>query len=223
MVSSETIDRTAQSEAILLYWFAGMDDSSSLDRTIEPMRTCFSRWYGKEPAIDREIQALFEADLLAIASSSQDWDREMDAWARAPLGLLALVILLDQFPRNIYRGTPAMYAHDALALSAATVAIREYRTREMPLVQRMFLYVPLMHVENSTVQRHMTRHFEQLALLARERSRANVQFYEFALTYARRHAEVIDEFGRFPHRNPILGRLSTPKEEEYLRGPDPGF
>jgi uncharacterized protein (DUF924 family) len=87
----------------------------------------------------------------------------------------------------------------------------------------MFLYVPLMHAEDRTLQRAMVQRFEALAADARARSPRNQAFFEHALVYARRHAEVIEAYGRFPHRNAILGRRSTPDEEDYLRGPDPGF
>jgi uncharacterized protein (DUF924 family) len=217
-----TRDHAARSADILAYWFASLDDASRLDPSAEPFRACYARWYGKQPAIDEEIRAFFERDLLAVTAAAP-WRRELDAWASASRGLLALVLLLDQLPRNMYRGTPRMYAHDPLALSVATLAIREYEGEPLPLVQRMFLYVPLMHVEDRTVQRHMVDRFEELAREARHRSPHNQGFFERALGFARRHAEVVEAYGRFPHRNPILGRTSTPEEEEHLRGPDPGF
>jgi uncharacterized protein (DUF924 family) len=232
-------EHAARSEAILSYWFATLDDSSELDSSAEPFRTCYRRWYAKDPAIDAEMRDLFEDDYrravarLKTGASHPNPERatppaplraaELDAWARAPLGLLSLVILLDQFPRNMYRGTPSMYAHDALALSVARLAIGEYEERQLPLVRRMFLHVPLMHVEDRTVQAEMTASFEQLVELAARRCRGQRPFFDMALGSARRHAEVVRTFGRFPHRNAILGRPSTPEEEEYLRGPDPGF
>lgn len=218
-----THDARARSAAILSYWFEGLDDASLLSPSADPFQTCYRRWYGKEPAIDAEIREMFERDLLGVTDDGRAWRQKLDGWARAPLGLVALVVLLDQLPRNMYRGTPGMYAHDPLALAAATLAIREYEGASLPLVKRMFLYVPLMHVENRTVQRYMVHCFEELAQQAKRVSPHNQGFFEHALSFARRHAEVIETFGRFPHRNAILSRPSTPDEEKHLRGPDPGF
>lgn len=204
------------SAAILEYWFSSLDDAAALDRETEPFRTCYARWYGKRPAIDDEIRTLFEPALEVATREGGGWDRRVDEWGRAPLGLLALVILLDQLPRNMYRDSPRMYAHDPLALSVAMLAIREYENAPLSLVQRMFLYVPLMHVENSTLQQAMVARFEGLAAQAGVRSAHNARFFEFALDYARRHLAVVERFGRFPHRNELLGRPSTPEELEFL-------
>jgi uncharacterized protein (DUF924 family) len=205
------------SEAILDYWFSSLDDAAALDRQSEPFRACFARWYGKQPAIDDEIRTRFEPVLLATTRDGRRWDEELADWQRVPFGLLALVLLLDQFPRNMYRDSARMYAYDDLALSVATVAIREYETQPLALVQRMFLYMPLMHTENLTLQQAMVARFEGLAELAAVRSAQNVSFFRFALDYAQKHREVVETFGRFPHRNRILGRTSTPAELEFLQ------
>lgn len=110
-----------------------------------------------------------------------------------------------------------MYAYDDLALSVTAVAIREYEEHPLTLVQRMFLYVPLMHAENLTLQQSMVARFEGLAELSVTRSPQNTQFFEFALDYARRHREVVAKLARFPHRNVLLGRTSTPSELEFLK------
>jgi uncharacterized protein (DUF924 family) len=221
--TAQRLDRAVSTARILSYWFSDLDDRSVLDPTVEPMRTCYARWYGKKQEIDEEIRARFETDLIAVVSSEAGWLAELDAWAEVEMGLLALVILLDQLPRNMYRGTHRMYAYDVLAFSAASHAIRQYEHVDMPLVRRMFLYVPLMHVEALGVQREMTRRFQSLSSLAAARAPSSVGFFDQALGSAHRHAQVVEKYGRFPHRNPILGRASTPEEEEYLRGPDPGF
>jgi uncharacterized protein (DUF924 family) len=205
------------SREILEYWFSSLDDAVLLDRQREPFRTCFARWYGKEPAIDDEIRARFEPLLLAATRDGARWDRELADWQQAPLGLLALVVLLDQFPRNMYRDSARMYAYDDLALSVTALAIGEYEERPLSLVQRMFLYVPLMHSENLTLQQAMVMRFEGLVEQAALRSPQNKAFFAFALDYARRHLEVVERFGRFPHRNAILGRSSTPAELEFLK------
>src|SRR5687768_8202445 len=205
------------SRAILEYWFASIDDRAALDQQVEPFRTCFARWYGKDSAIDAEIRERFEPVLLAATRDGRDWDREVAEWQRAPLGLVALVILLDQFPRNMYRDSAAMYAHDHLALSVASIAVREYEAEPLLLVQRMFLYMPFMHVENPTLQQAMVQKFESLVRLAAERSPQNVGFFSYALDYAKKHRDIVETFKRFPHRNVILGRTSTAPELEFLK------
>lgn len=209
--------------SILDYWFSSLDDESSLDREVEPFATCFARWYGKQPAIDAEIRARFEPALLTATGDGARWDEVVVDWQRAPLGLLALVIALDQFPRNMYRDTARMYAYDELALSVTTLAIRAYEAAPLTLVQRMFLYVPLMHTENRTLQQAMVSRFESLAAMAAVRSPHNARFFAFALDYARKHREVVEAFGRFPHRNVILGRQSTPAELQFLEGEGSSF
>lgn len=207
------------SRAILEYWFSSLDDRAALDpqQPVEPFRTCFGRWYGKDPAIDAEIRERFEPMLLAATRNGRDWDGEVAEWQRAPLGLVALVILLDQFPRNIYRDSAAMYAHDDLALSVATIAVREYEAQPLLLVQRTFLYMPFMHVENATLQQAMVAKFEGLVKLAAERSPENVGFFAYGLEYAKKHRDIVETYGRFPHRNVILGRTSTASELEFLQ------
>jgi len=220
-MSNETVREL--SGAILDYWFSSLDDATSLDPETEPFRTCYARWYGKQKEIDDEIRARFEVPLAHVTREGSRWDETLDEWRRAPKGLLALTILLDQFPRNMHRDSPAMYAHDPLALVVATQAIREYEDAPLSLVERMFLYLPLMHVENVTLEQAMVRRFEGLVELARAESPHNQGFFEMALDYARRHCAVVEMFGRFPHRNEILGRRSTPEELEFLERPDSRF
>lgn len=209
--------REESARAILEYWFSSLDDTASLDRQVEPCRTCFTRWYGKDPAIDEEIRRRFEPVLLAATGDGRDWDTEVTEWQRVPRGSLALVILLDQFPRNMYRDTARMYAYDALALSVATLAVREYQAEPLALIQRTFLYLPFMHVENLTLQQAMVTKYESLVTLAGERSPGNVGFFAYALDYAKKHRDIVASFGRFPHRNVILGRTSTAAELEFLK------
>ena len=208
---------------ILDTWFATLDDASELDREREPFRTCYAHWYGKSAEVDDRLRARFGGELERVTSAGARWTDELDAWASVPDGLLALTVLLDQLPRNIHRGHAQMYAHDALGLHVATLAIHAYELTPVALVRRMFLYVPLMHVEDRTVQHAMVARFEELARRAETVSPQNAGFFGYALGSARRHADVIDRFGRFPHRNAILGRASTEAELVYLAEPDAGF
>ena len=209
--------------AILEYWFKSLDDEARLDPASEPFKTCYARWYGKDPSIDAEIRHLFEADLHTVTAAGGEWLSMIDAWAAVPDGLLALTILLDQFPRNMYRGTATMYDFDPLALIVATRAVGEVQSEKRSLVRQLFQNVPFMHIENLTIQQFMLGQFRSLAALAETRSPHNVQFFRFALRYAERHLEVVEKYGRFPHRNIILGRTATPAELEYMQGEDPGF
>jgi uncharacterized protein (DUF924 family) len=213
---------TERAEAILDYWFGSMDDDTVLDREAEPFATHFRRWYGKSPEVDASIRRAFEPDLQAVIATGRRWDDTMQAWREHPRGMLALTILVDQLPRNMYRDTARMYAYDALGLLASTAA-REEIIDDLPLVHRMFISVPLMHVENLTLQERMLVDFEVLVELAATRSPRNVRFFEFALDYARRHVDVIREFGRFPHRNALLGRNSTTDELGFLERADAYF
>lgn len=136
-------------------------------------------------------------------------------WAEEPEGMLALIILLDQIPRNLFRGTARAFESDGLALSHAEQAlVRGYDTRLQPL-QRPFLYLPFEHSEDPLMQDRAVALFGALA-------QAEPRLGDY-LDFARRHQEVIRRFGRFPHRNAALGRASTPEEEEYLAQPGAGF
>jgi uncharacterized protein (DUF924 family) len=217
------LDPARTAAQILDYWFATLDNDAPLDPEREPFRSCYARWYGKTAEVDADVRTRFEPLLLRVTQDGAQWERELEAWRAVPRGLLALVILLDQFPRNMYRDTPRMYAHDGLALATATLAARELDVADLPLVHRMFLHVPLMHVEDATLQQMMVQRFEQLAELAAVQSPRNVRFFELALRSARRHCEVVEQFGRFPHRNEILGRRSTPDELVFLERDDARF
>jgi uncharacterized protein (DUF924 family) len=212
----------ARSEALVSFWFGTMDDSTMLNREAEPFSTYFQRWYGKSPKVDAQIRAEFEGDLLEVTRDGRQWDAIAREWAAQPQGLLALTILLDQIPRNIYRDTKEMYTHDVLGLLVSDLA-RTKGVDRLPLTQQMFLSVPLMHVENLTIQQRMLADFERFVELAQTRSSQNVGFWKFALDYAKRHVDVIQKYGRFPHRNAILGRTSTDAETEFLKSSDAYF
>jgi uncharacterized protein (DUF924 family) len=221
-VSSNTYNVQARASALVSYWFGPMDDSTMLNREAEPFATYFMRWYGKNPKVDADIRAEFEGDLLAVTRDGRQWDATIREWAAQPQGLLALTLLLDQIPRNIYRDTPGMYTHDALGLLVSEQA-RAQGADHLPLTHQMFLSVPLMHVENLTIQQRMLVDFERFVELAKTRSPQNVGFYKFALDYAKRHVDVVEKYGRFPHRNAILGRTSTDAETEFLKNSDAYF
>jgi uncharacterized protein (DUF924 family) len=162
------------------------------------------RHFAKDDALDAAIADRFGALRDAVLES------EAAAWRDTPEALLAAVILLDQFSRNLHRGREQAFAADPLALELALVGIARGDDRTWPPLERSFLYMPLMHSEDAGVARFSLRCFEALG-------NAN------NLKFARDHAEVLAKFGRYPSRNAALGRISTEAEEGYLSRPDAGW
>jgi len=158
-------------------------------------------WFEKNPAFDEEIRARFLALYEQAATGG------LADWKGAPKSCLALLILLDQFPRNMFRGTARAFAADPLALAAARIIVERGWDGEMTEDERAFAYLPFEHSESLEDQETSLRLFA---------GNAN---YE----WARRHWEIIRRFGRFPHRNAILGRESTPEEVAFLKTPGSGF
>jgi uncharacterized protein (DUF924 family) len=186
-------------EAVLAFWF----DPAHHDE-----------WYASHPAFDALIRERF-AEQVALAATGKLTD-----WPVTPAGWLALLIVLDQFSRNLYRNDPRAWAQDLRAQQLALSGIKEGFDRQLPALQRVFAYMPLEHAEDIGLQQRSVRVFEALCNEAplNERDR-----YRDFLDYARRHEAVIARFGRFPHRNAVLGRISTPEERAYLAGPRAGF
>jgi uncharacterized protein (DUF924 family) len=173
-----------------------------------------ARWFAADAALDAQIRARFGEAVEAAANG------RLDDWMATPAGWLALLILLDQFPRNLYRNDPRAWAADARAQRVTLSGLARGDDRQLPAVQRVFAYLPLEHAEDKALQQRSVELFE--ALCAEVPTEQRKQFEEF-LDYARRHHEVIVRFGRFPHRNAALGRPSTPEETFYLAQPGAGF
>jgi uncharacterized protein (DUF924 family) len=173
-----------------------------------------ANWFAKDPAFDEEIRRRFAAAVEDAAHG------RLDAWADTPAGRLALLILLDQFPRNLHRGEARAWAADVKAQRVALSGLDEGFDQALPQLQRLFAYLPLEHAEDMGLQQRSVALFEALHAQAPAAERA--RFAEF-VDYARRHREVIARFGRFPHRNAVLGRDSTAAEREYLAQPGAGF
>jgi uncharacterized protein (DUF924 family) len=167
-----------------------------------------SVWFRRDAAFDAAIRDRFgDAIETAIGGGFADWE------ATAP-GALARVLLLDQFTRNVFRDSPRAFAGDAGALATSQRAIAAGLDRELDAYGRWFLYMPLVHAEDRAVQR---RSIELFAALAADTGLAG------PLDWAKRHAAVIERFGRFPHRNATLGRASTPEEKAFLQQPGSRF
>ena len=181
-------------EEVLAFWFAG--DPSARRKV----------WFEKDAGFDAECARFAEA----LSAAKQG---ELDHWADTPRGALALVILLDQFSRNLFRGSPHAFAADPLARKQAGHAIARGFDRQLGPVERIFLYLPFEHSEDLPDQDESVRLFAAL----------HGELGGDTLDYAERHREVIRRFGRFPHRNAVLGRTNTPAEEAYLAQPGAGF
>lgn len=171
-------------------------------------------WWRKDPATDAAIRARFGRWVDAALAGT------LDAWAGDPGGLVALVVLCDQLPRNIHRATPAAFAGDRRALAWCREGLAAGHERQLSPAERAFLYMPLEHSEDLADQEHCVTRFT--ALLA-EAAAADRGELGRMLDYAHRHREVIRRFGRFPHRNAILGRPSTAAEIAFLRTPGARF
>ena len=164
-------------------------------------------WFTKDPAFDREIRDRFEPVYEEAAAGN------LDHWKDETRSCLALTIVLDQLPRNMYRGDARMYATDEKARQAAWYAVEHAYDRELLPVECGFLYMPLMHSEDLEDQRRSVELFRGLGGTG-EADPAQ---------YAVRHLEIVERFGRFPHRNQILGRTTTPEEAEFLAQPGSSF
>jgi uncharacterized protein (DUF924 family) len=192
---------------ILEYWFGDMDDNADIAMKSAKGR----RWFATDRRVDDEIRRLFMEQYKTALAVPPD-GREL-----APRDCLAFIILFDQFSRNMYRDQSAMYKSDALALELCLGALDRSIDRQLSLIERLFLYMPLMHAEDLARQEQMLGLFRALLELARGRSPCNVGFFEKALSRAESHYAVIERFGRFPHRNAILGRASTADEIAFLK------
>lgn len=158
-----------------------------------------AKWYVRDEAFDAAIRERFLAAHEAAARG------ELWGWEDTPEGALALLLLLDQFPRNLFRGSAHAFATDAAALGVADRAIARGFDASVEGPLRQFFYLPLMHAEDLDAQRRCVEAFEKLGA-----------GFENNLKFAIAHLEIIERFGRFPHRNPVLGRITSAQEQAFL-------
>ncbi|MDN5872433.1 MAG: DUF924 domain-containing protein [Nitrococcus sp.] len=188
---------------ILAFWFGPAAGDAAVAKRQGKL------WWSKNARLDATIRDRFAATHQRAARG------EIDHWAGTPTGRLALVIVLDQLSRVLYRGGADAFAQDERALALALEAQERGEDRYLRLIERVFLYMPLEHSESLALQQQCVRRFEALlAELAPGEDRAP---FKKLLGYARRHRDIIARFGRFPHRNRALGRKSTAAELEFLR------
>jgi uncharacterized protein (DUF924 family) len=195
-------------EPVLNYWFGDASD----DVVCAEEKSAL--WWGKAAAIDAEIRQRFESVLQLLVNGGNRY------WLQFPESRLAAIIALDQFSRNIYRDTPTAFASDQLALNWCLSGIDAGLDKQLRPIERVFFYLPMEHAENLGMQHRCLWQFQQLIEIVPE---AHKETFSGFTDYAKQHADVIERFGRFPHRNPILGRESTPEELEYLAQPGSGF
>ncbi|MGH8671617.1 MAG: DUF924 family protein [Burkholderiales bacterium] len=184
---------------IVDFWFG--EDAAALQQRR-------ALWFSKQPTFDDEIRRRFQAVYLQAAADG------LQAWKGTAPGCLALILLLDQFPRNMFRSSAKAFATDTLALAIAQQTLRCGFDEQLTPLQRMFVYLPFEHCEDLRQQQRSLELFGQLA---------GEPEMQGVIDYALRHYEVIRRFGRFPHRNALLSRASTAQELEFLRQPDSGF
>jgi len=199
---------TAQPESVLDFWFGPAGRATDIAGRQGKL------WFGKSAANDQAVIDRFSPTLIAAKAG------RLDQWADTPRNRLALVIVLDQFPHHVYRDQPQAFATDPQALALSLEALATGEDQQLTPIERVFLYLPLEHAESVAVQEQSVALYEKLALGTAADER--VLFDDF-FNYARQHRDVVARFGRFPHRNAILGRPSTADELEFLKQPGSRF
>jgi uncharacterized protein (DUF924 family)/uncharacterized protein YciI len=200
--------RPADFREVLAFWFGELDAEGQADAAHR------QRWFRKDPAFDRTVGETFGELHAAVARG------ERNHWLATARGRLALILVLDQFSRNMFRDTPPSFAQDARAQALTLEGIALGQDRSLALAERSFFYMPLMHAEDAEIQ---DRGVAAFAGWRDELSGPARAVAEDMLGYAVRHRDLIRRFGRFPHRNQILGRDSTAEEEAFLKEPGSSF
>jgi uncharacterized protein (DUF924 family) len=195
-------------DTILTYWFGANPETAALAKDRADL------WWSKNVEVDKEIRERFESSLQKAAQG------KLDPWLAEPRGRLPLIILTDQFPRNIYRDSPLAFSFDAKALAWSLDGIDLGLDRLLRPIESAFFYLPLEHSELLEHQERSVRMFGNLVPLAAAEQK---EIFEHYLNFAILHRDIIARFGRFPHRNRILGRSSTTDELHFLSQPGSSF
>lgn len=195
-------------EAILKFWFKEQQLSApQIDGRMDV-------WFGGDAVFDEEITRTFSQDVDDASAG------RLDHWAGNPHGRLALILLLDQFRRNIYRNKAEAFEKDPVALKLCVEGAMEKKDQGLSPIERVFFYMPLQHAESRKVQEKSCEIYKKLADAVSPTYR---ETFETVAQFAELHADIVRQFGRFPHRNAILGRKNTPEEDGYLAGDAPTF
>jgi len=187
---------------LLSFWFGnlGSADLPTSDRT--------NLWFGENDVVKQKLLQTFKQEFEAAANG------DLIEWSNTPRGRLALIILLDQFPRYIHRKSSQAFAYDENAQKLCIEGLRQKMDQSLTLIERVFFYMPLVHAEDSESQEKSIRLYQDLVSLSMSET---TQIYQLFLAYAYAHFRVIKEFGRFPQRNKVLGRESTDAELAFLK------
>jgi uncharacterized protein (DUF924 family) len=194
-------EATVAFDEVLAWWLGPKPKTASEVETKKQL------WFNGTAAVDEEIRVRF-GELVAKARAG-----ELGSWTETPRGTLALIVLLDQFSRNLYRGTPDAFSHDPICLELAQTGFDSGRFDELDVIERMFAALPFRHAEDIAAQKRGVALAVQDALDTTPLLR---DFLVYSVDWARKHLDVIVRFGQFPHRNRALGRTSTPEEIDYL-------
>lgn len=202
------MSQAASPEAVLDFWFGQPGPAAEVAARQSPL------WFGKSAANDQQVTGRF-ADTLIAAGAGQ-----LDHWARTPRNRLALIVVLDQFPHHIHRNQGQSFAYDAQSLAHAQAMIENGDAGRVAPIERVFVYLPLEHAESLALQDQSVALYAQLAT---EAGAAERPLFDGFLDYAVKHRDVVARFGRFPHRNELLGRPSSSEEIAFLQKPGSRF
>lgn len=208
MDATITDDDQLRIERILGFWFKAKELSApQIDGRMDI-------WFGEDKLFDHEIEKEFLEDVERAAAG------RLNHWAKQPRGRLALILLLDQFRRNIYRNSAKAFACDKMALKLCVEGAMERCDQGLEPIERAFFYMPLQHAESRKIQAKSVDIYNRLASAVSPTYR---ETFETIAQFAELHRDIIDRFGRLPHRNRLLNRRNSPEEEEYLAGDAPSF
>jgi uncharacterized protein (DUF924 family) len=203
-----TDDDQLRIETVLSFWFEEKELSAPrIDGRMDV-------WFGEDPMFDHEIEKEF-SDEIERASEGK-----LDHWAKEPRGRLALILLLDQFRRNVFRSTAEAFSMDKAALKLCVEGAMEKKDRGLVPLERAFCYMPLQHAESRKIQQKSCEIYNKLADAV---SPTYKETFSTIAQFAELHRDIIERFGRFPHRNVLLKRRNTPDEDEFLAGDAPSF
>ncbi|MCB1845776.1 MAG: DUF924 domain-containing protein, partial [Halioglobus sp.] len=192
-------------DRVLAFWFQQRELSApQIDARMDT-------WFGEDPVFDHEIEKDFSDDIERASNG------KLSHWAEKPKGRLALILLLDQFRRNIYRSTAKAFDMDKVALKLGVEGAMRKMDKDLSPIERVFFYMPLQHAESRRVQ---TKSVDIYRRLAKSVSATYRETFETILQFAELHHDIVAQYGRFPHRNKLLGRQNTDEEAEYLSGED---
>ena len=219
MTRAQSNHIAADAAAVLHFWFGDTATRSASEVAAQQSPL----WWSKNARADAEIRRRFAATVAAAGAG------ELDHWGESARGLLALIICTDQFPRNIFRDDRQAFAYDARALELASQCVGRGWAERLRPIERVFAYLPFEHSEELSVQRRSLALYESLAVRVGEAAEANQaapadrKLFNDYVGFARRHHDIIARFGRFPHRNQILGRDTTAAERVFLTQPNSSF